>query len=372
MELANHLWITAGVSIPSRKVTMLSTTAIRGIEEIGPYHILEDLGPAPFGTAYLALDTRSDRMAVLKVIPPSRPGLWQDSASWEILLAETEALGRIYHRGLPGLLEIDEIEGSLLIAFTYVEGRSLRDLLAQGERPDRATLVEWGCQLLDALAEAHAQGILHRHLTEGEVIVTPQGDLVLTGFGLTQLVFDPQAAAPPEQLAGELCTPQSDLYAVGSLLRRLAFTGAVHSGRGRRAGRSLGSPDPLIKVLVRATSPDPAARYESAADMAAALRDAGRLDAGSLARPRRLNGEPTGQVAIFPTTHLKPVAPEAPEEEQGDLWRALLLLVASLLLMTVVLMTGWILVLDSGDTVARPSSRPMAGAGPPAPATLSR
>jgi len=127
-------------------------------------------------------------------------------------------------------------------------------------------------------------------------------------------------------------------------------------------------------VLARATSPDPAARYESAADMAAALREAGRLDAGSLDRPRRLTGEPTGQVAIFPGAHLKPAAvPEAPQEEQGDLWRGLLLLVASLLLMTVVLMTGWILVLDPGDAPARSPSRPVAGAAPPVPtAVLSR
>lgn len=354
---------------------MLSTSAIKRSEEIGPYHVLEDLGPAPFGTAYLALDARGDRMAILKVIPPSQPGLWQDSASWEILLAETEALGRIYHPGLPGLLEIDELAGSLLIAFQYVEGRTLRELLAQGERPDRATLVDWGCQLLDALAEAHAQGILHRHLAEGEVIVTPERRLVLTGFGLTQLVFDSPATTPPEQLAGELWAPQSDLYAVGCLLQRLAFTGAVHSGRGRRGGRGLGSRDPLIKVLARATSPDPAARYESAEDMAAALRDAGRLDAGSSFHPRRLAGEPTGgQVAVFPGAHLKPAAvPESSkEEESGDLWRALLLLVASLLLMTVVLMTGWILVLDPGDAPSRPSSRPVVGAGPPVPAVFSR
>jgi eukaryotic-like serine/threonine-protein kinase len=353
---------------------MLSTSAIKRSEEIGPYHVLEDLGPAPFGTACLALDSRRDRMAVLKVIPPSRPGLWQDSVSWEILLAETEALGRIYHPGLPVLLEIDEIEGSLLIACQYVEGRTLRERLAQGERPDRAALVDWGCQILGALAEAHAQGILHRHLSEGEVIVTPQGRLVLTGFGLTQLVFDPPAAAPPEQLAGELWAPQSDLYAVGCLLQRLAFTGAVHSGRGRGGGRGLGSRDPLIKVLARATSPDPAARYESAEDMAAALREAGRLDADSWSRPRRLAGEPMGgQVAVFPGAPLKPAAaPESPEEEQGELWRALLLLVAALLLMTVVLMTGWILVLDPGDAPSRPSSRPLVGAGPPVPAVLSR
>ncbi|HEV2855160.1 MAG TPA: serine/threonine-protein kinase [Thermoanaerobaculia bacterium] len=346
---------------------MPSTTAIKRIEEIGPYHVLEDLGPAPFGTAYLALDTRSDRMAVLKVIPPSRPGLWEDSASWEILLAETEALGRIYHHGLPSLLEIDELEGSLLIAFTYVEGRTLRELLAQGERPDRATLVEWGCQLLDALAEAHAQGILHRHLAEGEVIVTPEGRLVLTGFGLTQLVFHRQAAAPPEQLAGELDTPQSDLYAVGCLLRRLAFAGGAYGSHAGR--RRLGARDPLLKVLARATSLDPEARYESAGEMAEALREAGRGETAPVLRQREVDAVPEtgplGRVAIFPQRFQKPPQPSAAqpdpssgaqeEEGQRDLWRALVFLVASLLLMSFILTTGWLLLGDGGS---RPGAKP--------------
>ncbi|HKV11385.1 MAG TPA: protein kinase, partial [Thermoanaerobaculia bacterium] len=200
---------------------MLSTPAIRGIEEIGPYQILEDLGPAPFGTVYLALDVRSDRPVILKALSPSRPGPWQEAASWEILLAETRALSRIYHRGLPALHEIAPHEGALLLSFSPVEGRSLREALAQGQRPDRALLLAWGCQLLEILAEAHGEGILHRHLSEDEVIVAPEGHLVITGFGLTQLVFAPAAAPPPEALDGEPCTPRSDLHAVGMLLRRL-------------------------------------------------------------------------------------------------------------------------------------------------------
>ena len=326
---------------------MPAKPAILGVEEVGPYQILEDLGPAPFGTAYLAAAPRGHRggpTVILKGIPPSRPGLWQaaadaaDTASWEILLAETEALGRIYHRGLPGPLEISEHEGSLWIAFAYTEGLTLRELLARGERPDRSTLVDWGCQLLEVLAEAHAQGVLHRHLGEDEVIVTPEGRLVLTGFGLTQLVFHPQTAAPPEQLAGEMCTPQSDLYAVGALLRRLAFAGAIHGGRG------LGSRDPLLKVLARATSLNPAARYESATDMAEALRKAGRSYAGVSPR-RRGDGTTTGRVASFPGVPPRPAAGAEPssglqEDGRNELWGALVLLVGSLLLMTAILATG--------------------------------
>lgn len=337
---------------------MQARPVTKAVEEIGPYQILEELGPAPFGTAYLAADARGGPTAILKVIPPSRPGLWQDAALWEILLAETEALGRIYHRGLANLLEISEHGGSLWIACAYTEGLTLRALLARGERPDRSTLVDWGCQLLEILNEAHAQGVLHRHLGEDEVIVTPEGRLVLAGFGLTQLVFHPQTATPPEQLAGDPCTPQGDLYAVGSLLRRLAFAGAICGGRGGGRGRDgrdrrrgLGSRDPLLKVFARATSPDPAARYESAAEMAEALREAGRSYAGVSPRRREEGGGPGGRVAVFPGIPPRPAAtvPASPagiqeEDGQRDLWRWLVLLVASLLLMTAALATGCLFV----------------------------
>src|SRR4051812_14653911 len=63
----------------------------------------------------------------------------------------------------------------------WAVGRSLREVLAEGERPDRAALIDWGIQLLEILAEAHAEGLLHGHLTEDEVFLVPAG-LLLTGF----------------------------------------------------------------------------------------------------------------------------------------------------------------------------------------------
>jgi eukaryotic-like serine/threonine-protein kinase len=346
---------------------MLSTPVIRGLREIGPYRILEDLGPAPFGTAYLAADTRSDRTVILKVIPPSRPSSWQEAASWEILLAETEALGRIYHRGLPVLLEVADHDGSLLVAFAVAEGRTLHELLTQGERPDRATLIEWGCQLLDVLAEAHAAGILHRHIAEDEIILAPEGHLVLTGFGLTQLVFDPLLTMPPEQLAGELYTAQGDLYAVGSLLRRLTFAGSLRGNGG------LGARDPLFRVLARATCHDPAARYASAAEMAEALREAARTEGGSGVRPRLQPVPCEGRVEIFPGTFRPSAAPAQHRSSAGgeeDARRALLLLAATLLLIVFVLATGWFLL--GGKGAIPPAGAPAAPERANPPAASSR
>lgn len=320
---------------------MHSTPVPAGSQDIGPYDVLEDLGPAPFGMAYLALDTRSDRTAILKVIPPSRPGLGQEITPWEILLEETAALTRIYHRGLPALFEVTEHEGSLLIAFKSVEGQTLHELLAQGARPDRGQLIDWGCQILDILAEAHAEGLLHRHIGEDSVLVTSEGEVVLTGFGLTQLVFDPLTALAPEQLAGEPLTPQSDLYAVGSLLRRLTFASRLKSGGGvvGTNGR-----DPLLKVLARATFPDPAARYRSAAEMAEALRQAGRVRGSAVTAPGP-RAVPASAVTPFPIS--QPARSE--ESEDGDRRWALLLLAVTLLLMLSVIATGWFLI--GGDNL---------------------
>lgn len=328
-------------------MSIVSTPVLRGSEDIGPYQILEDLGPAPFGMIHSAVDSRADRLVTLKVIPPSRPGSWQEIVPWEILLEETRALGRIYHRGLPVLYDVGEYEGALLVAFEPVDGRSLHDLLRRGRRPDRGQLVEWGCQLLDVLEEAHGAGVLHRHLCEDEILLAPGGRLFLTGFGLTQTVFGPPLPVAPEQLAGGPLTPATDIYAVGSLLRRLTFAGAL---KARGAGR-----DPLLKVLARATCSDSIARYGSAREMSEALREADRLGwlaFGAPASPlpsasRRAEPQPAQELgAVVPLGRFpERREPERKAEpEDRDLWRALVLIVSTLLLLAFVVATGWIVV----------------------------
>ena len=202
-------------------------------------------------------------------------------------------------------------------------GRSLREVLADGERPDRASLIDWGIQLLEILAEAHAEGLLHGHLTEDEVFLVPDGAAAVAS--------DPRSRASSY-------TAQSDLYAAGCLLRRLAFAASLRGGHGR-----LGPRDPLFKVLARATFANPAARYQSAAEMAEALREAGQAVVASgprsLDRPRGADS----RVAEFSPRRPSPPRQGRKPEEARELWHALILMVASLLLMTFVLTTGWVL-----------------------------
>ncbi|HEX7185607.1 MAG TPA: hypothetical protein VF756_27530 [Thermoanaerobaculia bacterium] len=334
---------------------MLSTQVIRGVEDIGPYQVLENLGPAPFGTAYLTVDSRTDQTAIVKAIPPSQPWLLQEPTPWELLLKETESLFRIYHRGIPALLEIAEHDGMLVVAFAPAEGETLHEFLARGGRPDRALLIDWGCQLLEILAEAHAEGILHRHVTEDQIVLSPDGHLVLTGFGLTQIYFDPLTTFPPVHVSTETCTPQDDLYSVGLLLRRLAFASGLKSG-------GVPGRDPLLKVLARATFPDPATRFQDAAEMADALRSTGRVSGASVRRdsaaPRETAPASISSVRQLPVRFIPDPAPEP--SEGSDRRFALMLVAAALLLMLTVIATGWFLIAPASEDASAPRPIPAA------------
>lgn len=345
-------------------MSMLSTSVLRGVDEIGPYQILEDLGPAPFGMAYLALDSRTDQRTLLKVIPPSRPGLQQEETPWDVLLKETRALLRIQHRGIPPLYEITRQEGMLLVSFGTVAGSTLHELVVQGTRPNRALLVDWGCQLLDILAEAHAAGIVHRHVSEEQIVVTPDGRLVLMGFGLTQVHFDPLAAFPPERSSGKPLTPQSDLYAVGLLLRRLAFASGLRSERGLGAPRR----DPLLKVLARATFPNPAARFRDAREMADALRQAGRAGAPARAvRPVRSVAPSAPRPILARLPAPRPEPPKVvPDEAREDRKLAMVLVTAAVVLMLMLVAAGWFLIgRDGAAAPVLPAAGTATTAGPP-------
>ena len=253
---------------------------------------------------------------------------------------------------------VDEIDRA-------VAGSTLHDLMIQGTRPNRALLVDWGCQLLDILGQAHAAGIVHRHVSEEQIVVTPDGRLVLMGFGLTQSRCDPLAAFPPERSAGEPLTPQSDLQAVGLLLRRLAFASGLRGERGLGAPRR----DPLLKVLARASFPNPAARFRDAREMADALRQAGRTGAPAPARaPRPARSVPPAgpqaliarNIARFPAARPEPRKEVVRDDSREDRKLALLLLTAAVILMLMLVAAGWFLIGRDAKAPVLP-----AGAAPP-------
>jgi serine/threonine-protein kinase len=188
-----------------------------------------------------------------------------------------------------------EADGVPFIVMERVPGRTLGDELAAGSLTP-ARVREIGREVLSALAAAHAAGIIHRDIKPGNVLLTEDGHLKVSDFGIaktvddidqtqtTDLVATPEYLAP-ERLAGEPASQRSDLYSVGVLLylalsgRRpfegetpLALMRAIERGR----AESLTSVRPelpfdLVAVVERAMSRDPDRRFDSAVEMAAAL-----------------------------------------------------------------------------------------------------
>lgn len=234
---------------------------------VASYRVVEELGEVPDGEACRAVDTRSDSPVLLKAIP--REALEAEPRLREAL-AETRRLSRVDRPGIPALYEVSDLDGALLLAFAPTPGTSLLRFVAEGGRVGRARLVDWICQLLGLLAEAHSQEVLHRHLGPDAVVIGEDGSLSLTGFSLTQLAPDAPEFQPPETRGGEGWTAASDLYALGTLFQRLSAPAALGGG----AERPLDSGDPFLAVLARATAREPGERFTDAADMELAIRAA--------------------------------------------------------------------------------------------------
>jgi serine/threonine protein kinase len=207
--------------------------------KLGKYHILEELGKGGFATVYRALDTTLEREVALKVLDPL---LMRDEAWVERFRREARAVARLNHPHIVTIHEIDEADGRLFIAMELVAGPTLKDLIAERGRLSWDETLDILAQVADALDYAHGEGILHRDLKPGNILLDPRRGAVLTDFGFARLVGEssmstsvsrgvvgtPQYIAP-EIWDGQEATSQTDLYALACIAYEM-LTGEVLFG----------------------------------------------------------------------------------------------------------------------------------------------
>ena len=280
---------------------------------LGSYKILEEIGRGGMGIVYEAEDTRLGRKVALKALPPDYT---RDPVRRERLRREARAAASLTHPSIATVYALEELEGELYIVSELVRGRTLRDELNDGPLPPallRTTLLE----IADALAAAHAQGIVHRDLKPENVIRCPGGQVKILDFGLarpiegtmsptsTRLTQAGTAAGTPgymapEQLAGGVVDPRSDVFAFGVLAAELA-TGEHPFGSdsaamlGRmaqmlegesivRSGAAWSAPD-VQQIARRCLRAKPEERFASGSELAAALRAAAGTTAPAVEEP---------------------------------------------------------------------------------------
>jgi len=299
---------------------------------LGPYAVEERIGSGGMGQVWRARHVATQQLVAVKVLRRDRVD--RDA---EAFAAEVELSSRLEHPGIVGVLDVGVVgnavslqsrgelaPGQPYLVMEYVVGGTLEGHIGcLGFEALRAVALA----LLDALAYAHARGVLHRDLKPENVLVTSTGAVRLSDFGLSAYRSDRAAGTPyymaPEQFRGAELSPRTDLYGLGCMLWHVVsgvplFTGTL---RAIRDGHLDVSRPPLVAQvdvprelegwLHRLVAAAPSYRFASAQEAAHALRGLGGPTLPGRGGPR-LPGMPTSSTTFILETVLDGAEPAEP------------------------------------------------------------
>ncbi|HZI87028.1 MAG TPA: protein kinase [Pyrinomonadaceae bacterium] len=273
-------------------------------KNLSNYRILEKLGAGGQGTVYKATDTKLGRTVVIKVLPTE---LTAKEANLKRFEREARLASSLDHPNICTIFDLDEADGLHFIAMQHIEGRNVRQLVG-GHPLELKSALLIALQVTDALAAAHARGIIHRDIKSGNVMVSPGGQVKILDFGLAKLLDDTEAAATgihrteltevgvpygtatyaaPEQARGDRVDKRADIFSTGVLLYEMLtgtwpFRGkttidvrhAVLHDAPQPVAEMRNEPIPprLQQILDRAMAKEPRDRYQKMEEMRDDLR----------------------------------------------------------------------------------------------------
>jgi serine/threonine protein kinase len=251
-------------------------------QSLGKYRIIEPLGSGGFGTVYLAEDTWIDKRVAIKV--PHRQSL-----DFGELLREPRLLASLNHPNVVTVITAEKQDNVFFIVMEYVPGETLETIIVNKGALELGTVLDYTCQIANAVEHAHKQGVIHRDLRPANVFVTEKGLLKVGDFGTsrfleiaahgTTVIGSPPYMAP-EQFEGRAVFA-SDLYSLGVTMYQM-LTGALpydtpapsdldRLKRGelveplRRRYPQI--PQVVEDIVMRALAGDVTARYQRAEDL---------------------------------------------------------------------------------------------------------
>ncbi|MEA2206149.1 MAG: eukaryotic-like serine/threonine-protein kinase [Blastocatellia bacterium] len=204
-------------------------------QTLGNYKITQKIGAGGQGAVYKATDNKLGRTVVVKVLPAE---LTVKETNLKRFEREARLASTLDHPNICTIFDLDQANGLHFITMQYVEGRNVRQLV--GGRPlELNSALRIAIQTADALAAAHARGIIHRDIKSGNVMVTDSGQVKILDFGLAKLLDENEAAAKqihqteltevgvpygtatyaaPEQARGDRVDARADIFSTGVLL----------------------------------------------------------------------------------------------------------------------------------------------------------
>lgn len=205
------------------------------IETLGRYKILSIIGQGAMGVVYKAVDPMIDRTVAIKTvnINLSRDETEEFEARFR---QEIKAAGRLNHPNIVTIYDVGRNENMAYMAMEYLEGRELKDILAEGEEvPVVATTVDWIAQIAQGLGFAHENDIIHRDVKPSNIMIVRGGFAKITDFGIarmpssavktmTGLILGSPRYMSPEQVIGRTLDHRTDIFSLGVVLHE-ALTG---------------------------------------------------------------------------------------------------------------------------------------------------
>lgn len=269
---------------------------------LGRYRPLRRLGAGGFGTVWLAHDERLDRPVALKRIP-------LDDGDPQRAEREAQAAARLSHSGIVTLYETGSDDEACYLASEFVRGATFGELLAEGALSDR-DIVVIGASLCEALAHAHARGVIHRDVKPGNIMVSDQHAsstpaAKICDFGIARIVggealtrtgdvVGTLAYMAPEQAEGKRITGAADVYALGLVLyEALSGVNPVRGAGPADTARKVGTPLPELARLRRDLPPALCAAIDAAVAVRAQERASlSRLRAALVEARDQVDDEP--------------------------------------------------------------------------------
>jgi len=268
-------------------------------QTLGHYLIVEEIGAGGMGVVYRAHDEQLDRDVALKVLPP---GLLADEAARKRFRNEALALAKLNHPNIETVHEFGSERDFDFLVMELIHGVPLSKKLSEGPL-DEALTRKLGAQLAEAMAAAHAQGVIHRDLKPDNIYITTEGRLKILDFGLaklfrpeteigqTQSIDDTHSISgtlpymSPEQLRAEPVDARTDIYGAGAVLYEMATSqrpfpenqptrlidAILHSSPQRLSTYKSRSSASLETIIFKALEKEPSRRFQSARELLAAL-----------------------------------------------------------------------------------------------------
>jgi len=347
---------------------------------LGPYEVLDRIGQGGMGIVLKAHETRLNRVVAVKVLMPALAG---SDLARRRFTREAQAAAAVCHEHVDTIHAVDEAAGLPYLVMQLVAGQSLQQKLKREGPLGLKETLRIGMQIASGLAAAHAQGLVHRDIKPGNIMLeNGVARVKITDFGLARPVDDVSlsvsgtiAGTPyymsPEQACGEPIDRRADLFSLGSVLYAMCTgqppfkadsTVAVLrqvSDEPPRPIRDLNPdvPEWLAAIIAKLMAKDPAGRYQTAADVADVL--ARRL--AELEQPP----QPASTVTA---------AGAAPGRRAPRMLEVVAVLL-SLAALAIGLLTWWVVRMrekahDASQPVAGPPAGPSHPDPPPAPAPL--